>query len=95
MEAFGAAVAEEVSGEDSVAPGGEVDADFLEEPAGVGAVAVSHKDGGFDGLVEREEGLRKDFTIGGLEIGLGVADALGGVVLLFGHVAPEVWGNLR
>jgi len=47
-EAVGAAMAEEVRGEDGVAPGGEVDAYFLEEPASVGAVAVGHKDGGFD-----------------------------------------------
>lgn len=88
-------MAEEVGGEDGVAPVCEADTYFLEEPAGVGAVTVGHKDGGFDGLIEREEGLRKDFSIGSLEMGLGVADALGGVVFLFGHVAPEVWGNLR
>lgn len=47
-EAVGTAVAEDVGGEDGVAPRGEVDADLLEEPAGVGAVAVGHEDGGFD-----------------------------------------------
>ncbi|RDX65829.1 hypothetical protein CR513_55478, partial [Mucuna pruriens] len=66
-EAVGAAVAEEVGGEDSIAPVGEVDADFLEEPAGVGAVAVGHKDGGFDVVVEREERLSEDFAVGGVE----------------------------
>lgn len=70
-EAVGAAVAEEVGGEDGVAPGGEVDADFLEEPAGVGAVAVGHEHCGFDlvGLeVEGEKGLGEDFAVGGFEI---------------------------
>lgn len=97
LETVGAAVAEEVGGEDGVAPGGEVDADFLEEPASVGAVAVGHKDGGFDlvGLeVEREEGLGEDFAVGGFEVGLGVANALGGVVFFFRGVAPEVRGSL-
>ncbi|PON89412.1 hypothetical protein TorRG33x02_147630 [Trema orientale] len=47
-EAVGPAVAEEVGGEDGVAPAGEADADLLEEPAGVGAVAVGHVDRAFD-----------------------------------------------
>lgn len=47
-EAIGAAVAEEVSGEDGIAPGGVGEANFLEHPAGVGAVAVSHVDGAFE-----------------------------------------------
>lgn len=42
-EAIGAAVAEEVGAVDGVAPGGVGNGDFLEEPAGVGAVAVSHE----------------------------------------------------
>ena len=70
-EAVGAAVAEEVGGEDGVAPGGEVDADLLEEPAGVGAVAVGHVDGGLDlvGLqVEREEALCEDLAVRGVEV---------------------------
>ena len=46
-------MAEEIGGEDGVAPGGEVDADFLEEPAGVGAIAVGHVDCGFDCLIQR------------------------------------------
>ena len=47
-DAVGAAVAEDVGGEDCVAPGGVVNANLLEEPAGVGAVAVGHVDGSLD-----------------------------------------------
>lgn len=47
-EAVGAAVAEEVGSEDGVAPGGVGEANLLEHPAGVGAVAVSHVDGAFE-----------------------------------------------
>lgn len=64
-------MAEEVGGEDGVAPGGEMDADFLEEPTGVGAVAVGHVDGAFDfvGLeIEREKGLGEDFAVGSFEM---------------------------
>lgn len=69
-EAVGAAVAKEVGGEDGVAPGGEVDADLLEEPAGVGAVAVAHEDGGFHGSggVQGQEGLREDLAVGSFEV---------------------------
>ena len=83
-------MAEEIGGEDGVAPGGEVDADFLEEPASVGAVAVGHVDCGFDCLIQRQKGLGEEFAVRRFEVGLGVLDALGGVVLFFGHVAPEV-----
>ena len=67
-EAVGAAVAEEVGGEDGVAPGGEVDADLLEEPAGVGTVAVAHVDGGLDGEIQREETLGEEVAVGGFEV---------------------------
>lgn len=91
-EAIGATVAEEVGSEDGVAPGGVVDADLLEEPAGVGAVAVGHKDGGLhgDGGIQREEGLREDHAVGSLEVGFGVSHSLRSVVLVFRHVAPEI-----
>lgn len=56
---------------------------------------MSHVNGGFDFAVEWEEGLCEDFAVGGFEVGFGVGDSLGGVVLLFGSVAPEVRGNLR
>lgn len=42
-------MAEQIGGEDGVSPICEVDADFLKEPAGVGAVTVGHEHGGFDG----------------------------------------------
>ena len=35
----------------------------------------------------------EEFAVRRFEVGLGVLDALGGVVLFFGHVAPEVWGR--
>ncbi|KAF7814334.1 hypothetical protein G2W53_028303 [Senna tora] len=91
-EAVGAAVAEEIGGEDGVAPSGEVDADLLEEPAGVGAVSVGHEDGGLEGSgrVQGEEGLGEDLAIGSIEVGFGVSDALGGVVFVFRHKAPEI-----
>lgn len=96
-EAVGAAVAEEVGGEDGVAPGGEGDADFLEEPAGVGAVAVGHEDGAFDLEVgiQRQEALGEDLAVRSFEVRLGVAHSLGGVVLLRRHVAPEIRRRLR
>ncbi|KAB2611356.1 caffeoylshikimate esterase [Pyrus ussuriensis x Pyrus communis] len=68
--------------------------DFLEEPAGVGSVAVGHEDGGFDFLIQGQEGLGEDLGVGGLEEGFGVAHSLGGVVLLLRHVAPEIRWHL-
>ncbi|KAJ0865546.1 hypothetical protein HanRHA438_Chr12g0541691 [Helianthus annuus] len=50
LKAIRATMAKKISSKDSVAPLGVGDADFLEAPAGVGAVAVGHEDGGFDGL---------------------------------------------
>lgn len=76
-EAIGAAVAEEVGGEDGVAPGSVGEANFLEHPAGVGAVAVSHVDGAFEiGEVKRDEALCEELAMGGFKEGFGVADAL-------------------
>lgn len=83
-------MAEEVSGEDGVTPGGVVDANLLEEPAGVGSVAVGHVDRALDLLIQRQEALREDLAVGGVEVGLGVDHPLRGVVLLLGHVPPEV-----
>lgn len=62
---------EEIGGEDGVTPGGKMDADFLKEPTGVGAIAVGHVDGAFDFMrleIEREKGLGEDFAIGSLEM---------------------------
>lgn len=56
---------------------------------------MSHVDGGFDFAVEGEEGLCEDFAVGSLEVGFGVGDSLGGVVVIFGGVAPEIGENLR
>nr|GMD30516.1 V-type proton ATPase subunit C''1 [Ipomoea batatas] len=94
-DAFGAAVAEEVGGEDVVPPRCNTYAYPLEKPAGVGAVAVGHENSGFHwlGLVQGTKRLREDGSVRGVEIGVGVADALGGVVLLLRHVAPEVGGS--
>lgn len=64
-------MAKEIGGEDGVTPGGEMDTDFLEEPTGVGAVAMGHVDSAFDfvGLeIERDEGLGEDFSVGGFEM---------------------------
>lgn len=85
-------MAEHIGGEDGVAPAGEVDAEFLEHPAGIRPVAVGHEDGGLDGSggVEGEEGLGEEGAVGGLEVGFGVADALRGVVFFLRRVAPEV-----
>ena len=60
---------EEVSGEDGVAPGGKVDADLLEEPAGVGSVAMGHVNGSFNGFgsIQWKEALREEFAIGSFE----------------------------
>jgi hypothetical protein len=59
---------QEIGGENGVTPGGEIDADFLEEPAGVGAITVSHVNGGFDISVEWEKGLCEDFTVRSFEV---------------------------
>lgn len=87
-------MAEEIGGEDGVAPGGEVDADLLEEPAGVGSVAMGHEDRGLDLLIQGQEALREELAVGGVEVGLGVAHPLRRVVLLLRHVPPEVRGRL-
>ncbi|KAJ6811969.1 putative caffeoylshikimate esterase [Iris pallida] len=95
-EAVGAAVAEEVGDVDGVAPGGEGDGDLLEEPAGVGAVAVGHEDEGLGVVVgagaEGAEGLGEEALAGGgREVGLAVAHSLRRVVLgLVGLVAPKI-----
>lgn len=81
---------EHVGGENRVPPVGVADADLLEEPAGVGSVPVGHVHGGLHGLVQRYKRLREEFPVWGLEVGLGVADALGGVVFLRRGVSPEV-----
>lgn len=93
-ETVGATVTEEVGGEDGVTPVGEADADLLEEPASVGAVAVGHVDGAFDTWrVQGDETLGEELAAGGVEVGFGVSNPLGGVVLLFRHEAPEIRGR--
>lgn len=86
-------MAEEISGEDGVAPGRKTDADFLEEPTCVGAIAMGHVNCAFDSQIQGQEALREDLAVWSVEVGLGVSDALGRVILLLRHVAPEVGGR--
>lgn len=51
-------MSDKIGAVDGVAPIGVSDGDFLEQPGGIGAVAVGHVDGGFYGFIgERGEGL--------------------------------------
>jgi hypothetical protein len=64
-------VAEEIGGEYGVSPGSVVDADLLEEPAGIGAVAVSHVNGAFEfraGGIQWKEALCEDLAVWCFEI---------------------------
>lgn len=69
-------MAEEIGGEYGVTPRGEVDADLLEQPARIGSVAVTHIDRCLDGLIQRQEGLREEFTVGSVEVRFGVPHPL-------------------
>lgn len=51
LDALRPAMTKEVGGEDEVSPGGVAHAYLLEEPAGVGAVAVAHVHRTLDGFL--------------------------------------------